>query len=90
MVDGIEMTHQELMESIAAGIDSLLNGTDAMHGKIARKSGFVLLVFPFGQNTHHCHYISNGCAYDDAIRMFKALIERHEEKLKEQEDVQGG
>jgi hypothetical protein len=36
-------------------------------------------VFPFGDRSGRCNYISNGAERDDIVRMFKEQIKRFEE-----------
>ena len=43
-----------------------------------RKTGFVLLVFPFGNEDGRCNYISNGADRRDIITMMKEQIKRFE------------
>jgi hypothetical protein len=72
----IEMTFVEAMNSMAAGLDKILNG----EAKGAdRKNGFVLLVFPFGDNSGRCNYISNGADRKDIVKLFKEQIRHFEQ-----------
>ncbi len=69
-----EEYHRE-MNALAKGIDEIFNG--AAKGE-ARKTGFVLLVFPFGEKEGRCNFISNGAAREDIVCMFKEMIARFE------------
>jgi hypothetical protein len=71
------MTLQEVMNSLAVGVDRILNGENVE----IRKNGFVLLVFPFGDKSGGSHYISNGTDRKDIIKRFEEQIK----KLKELE-----
>lgn len=71
----------EFMNSIAFALDQILNGKRVMEDKSLRKNGFVLLIFPFGDDTGRCNYISNGANRDDIVKMFKEQIERFEEQI---------
>lgn len=71
----IEAEYIEKMNAIAHGLDEVFNG-DAKGSD--RKTGFVLLVFPFGENEGRCNYISNGADRRDIIVMLKEQIKRFE------------
>jgi hypothetical protein len=72
----IEDAHRENMTEIARALDRMFNGDD--RGQ-ARKTGFVLLVFPFGDTFDgRCNYISNGAARNDIVTLFKEQIARFE------------
>jgi hypothetical protein len=70
----IEMSYREAMNNIAAALDRILNGKDLSD----RKSGFVLLVFPFNDKSGRCNYISNGADRNDIVRMLKEQIRQFE------------
>lgn len=71
----IEAEYREKMAAIATALDELFNGP--VKGP-ARKTGFVLLVFPFGAGDGRCNYISNGADRKDIVTMFKEQIKRFE------------
>jgi hypothetical protein len=71
----IEDEHIEMMmNKIAVALDGMFNG-DAK-GKV-RKTGFVLMVFPFGE-VDYCNYISNGADRQDIVVLMKEMIARFE------------
>ncbi len=61
------------MNALAQEIDEIFNGD--LKGN-ARQTGFVLLVFPFGEKEGRCNFISNGAAREDIVCMFKEMIVR--------------
>jgi hypothetical protein len=63
------------MNALARGIDEIFNG-DAKGPK--RETGFVLLVFPFGERDGRCNYISNGADRDDIVTLMREQIKRFE------------
>ena len=71
----IQEEYYREMNALANGIDEIFNG-DAK-GE-ARQTGFVLLVFPFGEKEGRCNFISNGAAREDIVCMFKEMIARFE------------
>ena len=71
----IEVTYRNKMEAIARALDTTFNG-DAKGND--RKTGFVLLVFPFNAHDGRCNYISNGANRDDIVVMMKEQIRRFE------------
>jgi hypothetical protein len=71
----IEPDLVEVMNKIARGLDRILNGKKRGND---RETGFVLLVFPFGEKEGRCNYISNGADRKDIVTMFKEQIKRFE------------
>jgi hypothetical protein len=71
----VEPQYLEKMNALARAIDELFNG-DAKGGD--RETGFVLLVFPFGETEGRCNYISNGADRRDIVTLFKEQIKRFE------------
>jgi len=71
----IEPKHHRTMNAVAAGLDTIFNG-DAKGND--RQVGFVLLVFPFGDNSGRANFISNGADRKDLVVLFKELIARFE------------
>lgn len=71
----IEDEHRALMNAMAQALDEMFNGP--AKGQ-ARKTGFVLLVFPFGSGDGRCNYISNGADRKDIVTMMKEQIKRFE------------
>ena len=73
----ISEKYREKMHHIAKAIDQYFNGPD--EGE-ARKTGFALLVFPFGAGNPHrsrINYLSNANR-DDMIVAMKELLARFE------------
>lgn len=71
----IEDEHRAMMNALAHAIDEMFNG-EAKGPE--RKTGFVLLVFPFGEGGGRCNYISNGADRKDVVTMMKEQIKRFE------------
>lgn len=71
----IEPALHDTMNAVARGLDQIFNG-DAK-GK-DRKTGFVLLTFPFGSQDGRCNYVSNGADRADICTMFREQIARFE------------
>ena len=71
----IQPEYIEKMNLVAAALDELFNGD--LKGK-DRQTGFVLLVFPYGDKEGRCNYISNGADRRDIVVMFKEQIKRFE------------
>lgn len=63
------------MEAVARALDTVFNGA-AKGGD--RDTGFVLLVFPYGDTEGRCNFISNGAAREDIVVLFKEMIRRFE------------
>lgn len=71
----IEPKHHEVMNQVARTLDKVFNG-EAKGDE--RKTGFILLVFPFGNNDGRCNYISNGADRRDVVVLMKEQIKRFE------------
>jgi hypothetical protein len=71
----IQPEFYELMNAVARGLDEVFNGQAT---GADRKVGFVLLVFPFGNDDGRCNYISNGADRRDVVVMMKEQIKRFE------------
>jgi hypothetical protein len=71
----IEPQYRDTMAAVARAIDELFNG-DATGND--RQTGFVLLVFPFGEKEGRCNYISNGADRRDIVTLLKEQIKRFE------------
>jgi hypothetical protein len=71
----IEPEYFQKMNAIARALDEMFNGTD--RGK-DRKTGFVLLVFNYGEDQGRCNYISNGADRKDVVTLMKEQIKRFE------------
>lgn len=70
----IEDRYRREMQEVARALDRLFNGEDT---GAARKTGFVLMVYPFG-SAGRCNYISNGADRRDMITLMKEQIARFE------------
>ena len=71
----IEPKYIEKMNALAHMLDELFNGE--LKGK-DRPTGFVLMVFPFGEKPGRCNYISNGVDRKDVVTLMKEQIKRFE------------
>jgi len=73
----IQQEYRERMNAVARGLDEIFNG-DAKGND--RKTGFVLLVFPFGEAAakDRCNFISNGADRRDVVALMKEMIARFE------------
>jgi hypothetical protein len=68
----IEADYREQMNVLAHVLDAEFNGGDT-----GRKTGFVLLVFPFADHAGRCNYISNANR-DDVVVLLKEQLARFE------------
>lgn len=73
----IEEKHYALMNELAVQLDELFN--ENAKGK-DRETGFVLLVFPFGDTEGRCNFISNGANRQDVVALFREMIGRFTEQ----------
>lgn len=61
------------MRDVAIVLDRFFNGN--LRG-VNRETGFVLLVFPFGEKEGHCNYISNGAGREDMVKLLREQANR--------------
>src|SRR5215211_6374762 len=71
----IEEQYIDKMRAVAEALDVMFNGKAGGPG---RETGFVLMVFPYGDKTGRCNYISNGANRDDVVTLMKEMIARFE------------
>jgi hypothetical protein len=71
----LEPQHAETMVALARAINEIFNGQ--LQGN-DRTTGFVLMVFPFGDHSGRCNYISNGADRVDVVTLMKEMIARFE------------
>lgn len=71
----IQMEFRAAMEAVAESLDQIFNGS---REPTTRTTGFVLLLFPFGDKSGLCNYISNGADRKDIVTMMKEQIKRFE------------
>jgi hypothetical protein len=70
----IEEQYHNKMVAVAQSLDTLFNGNEP-----DRKTGFVLMVFPFGDAAGgRCNYISNGSDRNEVVVLMKEMIARFE------------
>lgn len=72
----VEKEYQEKMTAICKALDEIFNGK--VNNLKDRKTGFVLLVFPFEDHEGRCNYMSNGADRRDIVTLFKEQIARFE------------
>lgn len=71
----IEEAYFEKMKAVAQALDKMFNGKV---GGPDREVGFVLMVFPFGDQSGRCNYLSNGADRADIVTLMKEMIRRFE------------
>lgn len=71
----IQLRFREQMNKLARALDIMFNGR--LLGP-DRKTGFVLLVYPYNDHSGRCNYISNGASREDIVVMMKEQIKRFE------------
>lgn len=81
----IEPGYQRMMRDVAVALDRAFNGP--LEGD-DRKTGFVLLVFPFESDTGLCNYISNGADRRDVLELLKGQVAHFEEQIAAEESGQ--
>lgn len=73
----IEPKYEDMMRELATAVDRFFNGD--LRGA-NRQTGFVLLVFPFGDaKDGRCNYISNGADRADMIKLLREQANRFDE-----------
>jgi hypothetical protein len=69
----IQKEYREKMNELAHFLDEYFN-EHAKGGE--RETGFVLMVFPYGDRSGRCNYISNGADRKDVVTLMKEMIAR--------------
>jgi hypothetical protein len=72
----IEKEYRVKMQAVAHTLDEFFNGNATGSD---RTTGFVLLLFPFGEGSkgkERCNFISNGADRKDIVVLFKEMIQR--------------
>lgn len=72
----IEEKYEARMQAFARAADEFFNGD--LKGD-QRTTGFVLLVFPYGDQTGRCNYISNGADRRDIVKLLREQANRFDE-----------
>ena len=74
----ISPEYERQMSALAKALNEMFNGQ--LKGR-DRKTGFVLMVYPFddhGGTDGRCNYISNGADRRDVVKLMKEMIKRFE------------
>jgi hypothetical protein len=71
----VQEKYHKMMTGIVTALDEVFNGKA---GGPDRKTGFVLMVFPFGDDTGRCNYMSNGVSREDIMILMKEIVARFE------------
>jgi hypothetical protein len=71
----IEPEYIEQMTAVVQTLDQFFNGDKRGED---RKTGLVLLVFPFGDVEGRCNFMSNGADRKDIVTLFREMIARFE------------
>jgi hypothetical protein len=74
----IEPQYVQTMQHVAHALDVAFTGNTHVRD---RTTGFVLLVFPFGEQDGRCNYISNGADRADVLMLLREQAKRFEEDL---------
>lgn len=69
----IEEQYVEMMNAAMRAVDELFNGDER-----PRKVGIVMLVFPYGEASGRCNYISNGANRKDMVVLLREQAARFE------------
>lgn len=71
----VEENYADKMTAIVRALDETFNGDKRGPD---RNTGFVLMVFPFGDHSGRCNYMSNGADRRDVVTLMKEMIARFE------------
>jgi hypothetical protein len=71
----VEERYRQRMTEVVQLLDQAFNG---QVGGPDRETGFVLMVFPFGEREGRCNYASNGAARADIVALMREMISRFE------------
>ena len=63
------------MTAVMQSLDEFMNGDSKGSN---RKVGIVVMMFPYGEVTGRCNYMSNGADRKDMVRLMKEMIKKFE------------
>lgn len=69
----LQEEYRQQMIDIVKTLDEFLNGPAKGSD---RKTGFLLMVFPFGSSDGRCNFVSNGANREDVVCLMKEMIAR--------------
>ena len=69
----VQDEYYETMVSVVRALDQAFNGNER-----PKRTGFVLLVFPYNSHDGRCNYMSNGADRKDIVTMLREQIARFE------------
>ena len=71
----VQADYQKMMTAIMQGIDELLNPDKETKG---RATGILIMMFPYGDHSGRCNYMSNGADRRGVVILMKEMIARFE------------
>ena len=71
----LEAKYRDMLLGIAGALDRVFNGEAK---GAAKKIGFVLMLFEYGDHSGRCNYVSNGADRNDVVTLMKEMIARFE------------
>jgi hypothetical protein len=71
----VDAAYHDKMVAVVQALDEMFNGEAKAPDK---QVGFVLMVFPYGDTTGRCNYMSNGADRRDVIVLMKEMVARFE------------
>jgi len=74
----VEAEYHRKMIAVMAAVDEMFNGDASATDK---QVGVVMLVFPYGDKTGRCNFMSNGADRNDIVTLFKEMIGRFEGRV---------
>lgn len=77
----IEQQYKDTMRALASAIDQMLNPPNE-----PKQTGFVLLMFGFGDIGERMNYISNG-QREDVVKSLGELLARFKGEMKESDNI---
>jgi hypothetical protein len=82
LTNAIDRQYRYDMKRLASALDSVFNESPRCCNHERGKTGFVLMVFPFG-SANRCNYISRHAERDDLVACFREMIARLEAEVLE-------
>lgn len=76
----VEEQYKAQMQAIASTLDEFLNPDWDGKDQAGRKTGFVLMVFPFGERAGRANYISNGADRQTVAMLMEEQAKRFREQ----------
>lgn len=72
----VEERYHDQMTAVMQSLDEFLNGPKGP--SYVKRTGIIIMMFPYGDESGRCNYMSNGADRRDVVTLMKEMISRFE------------